>query len=89
MEKMKVLTIRNISSEVSDKLKLAAKKKGKSVNQYVVDLITQQIGISKQKKYTNQFDDLDHLFGKWSKSEYQQIQEKIDSERIIDSELWQ
>ena len=32
---------------------------------------------------------LDHLFGRWDEDEFTQIQQKIDSERRIDAELWQ
>lgn len=31
---------------------------------------------------------MDHLFGIWSEEDYKMIQEKIDSERKIDEELW-
>jgi len=35
------------------------------------------------------FNDLDHLFGIWSEEEFSVIQDIINSQRVIDSELWQ
>ena len=84
---MKAITIRGIDPSVSDKLKKVAKSEGKSVNQLVLDLIKQSVGMQK-KKFNRQYDDLDHLFGKWSRSEFEKIQGFIDSQRKIDPELW-
>ena len=36
---MKAITIRGIDSSVSDKLKQAAKKEGKSVNRFILELM--------------------------------------------------
>ncbi len=84
---MKAITIRGLDPLVSEKLKQVAKKEGKSVNQLVLDLIKQNVGMQK-KKFTRQYDDLDHLFGKWSRSEFEKIEGFIESERKIDPELW-
>ena len=86
---MKAITIRGLDPSVSEKLKQVAKKEGKSVNQLVLDLIKQNVGMQKKKKFTRQYDDLDHLFGKWSRSEFEKIEGFIESERKIDPELWQ
>ena len=87
---MKAITIRGIDSSVSEKLKQVAKTEGKSVNQLVLDLIRQNLGMQKEKKFTRQHNnDLDHLFGKWSRAEFEKIQGFVDSQRNIDSELWQ
>ena len=86
---MKAITIRGIDSSVSEKLKQAADREGKSVNKYIVELISQNLGAQKKKKYSRRYDDLDNLFGKWSKDEYKKIQGHIDNQRKIDPELWQ
>lgn len=85
---MKAITIRGIDSSVSEKLKQIAKTEGKSINQLVLDLIRQHVGMQKQKKFTRQYNDLDHLFGKWSRAEFKKIQGFIDSQRKVDPELW-
>lgn len=86
---MKAITIRGIDSSVSEKLKQVAKNEGKSVNQFVLDMIKQTVGMQKKKKFTQEHKDLDHLFGKWSPAEFEKIQGYIDSRRKIDPELWQ
>ena len=85
---MKAITIRGIDSSVSLKLKQVADTEKKSVNQLVLDMIKQNIGMQKKKKYTRKYNDLDHLFGKWSDAEFEEIQGIINSQRKIDLELW-
>ena len=86
---MKAITIRGIDSSVSSKLKQVAKNEKKSVNQLVLDMIKQNIGMRKRKKYTKKYNDLDHLFGKWTDAEFDNIQGIINSQRKIDLELWE
>jgi hypothetical protein len=85
---MKAITIRGIDSSVSAKLKQTAKNEKKSVNQLIVDMIKQNIGMQK-KRYTKKYNDLDHLFGKWTDAEFEKIQGVINSQRKIDRELWE
>ena len=86
---MKAITIRGIDASVSEKLKQVAKAEGKSVNQLVLDLIRQNMGMQKKKKFTRRHHDLDDLFGKWSHAEFEKIQGFIAFQRKIDPELWQ
>lgn len=86
---MKAITIRGIDSSVSEKLKQAAKTEGKSVNRLLLELINRNVGLQKNKKFTKQYEDLDHLFGKWSSAEFEKIQGLIDMQRKIDTEMWQ
>ena len=58
------------------------------MNQLVLDMIKQNIGMQKKKKYTKKYNDLDHLFGIWTDAEFDKIQSIIDSQRKIDRELW-
>jgi len=46
---MKTITIRGIDSSVSSKLKQVAKEEKKSVNQLVLDMIKQHVGMQKKK----------------------------------------
>ena len=85
---MKTMTVRGIDPELSEKLKIIAKKDGKSVNQVIIDSLKKYYGLQKEKKYTRVHHDLDHLFGRWSSKEFETIQGKIDKERKIDPELW-
>ncbi len=85
---MQTITVRGLNPTLASKLKQAAKKEGKSVNQFVLDTIKKHLGEEKEKKFTVVHHDMDHLFGKWSQREFDLIQGKIDSERKIDKELW-
>ena len=85
---MKSITIRGIEPPVAERLKNEATLEGKSVNQFIKDIINARLGFGNEKKHTATYHDLDHLFGKWDENEFQQIQGKIDSERRIDEELW-
>ena len=86
---MKAVTIRGVEPEVAEKLKLTAAQQGKSVNQLVIQIIKESLGLNKAKKFTHTYTDLDDLFGKWSEGEFKRIQAKIDQGRRIDSELWE
>lgn len=86
---MKSMSLRGIDSATADKLRDIAQKQGKSINQVVLETIQKSLGLDKEPKYTCIYDDLDHLFGKWTQEEFDRIQGKIESERIIDKELWQ
>ncbi|MBA7555624.1 hypothetical protein ES705_48300 [subsurface metagenome] len=86
---MKVITIRGLEPILSEKLKQAAKEEGKSVNQFIIEMLKKNFGLQKKKKYTVSHHDLDHLFGRWTEKEFDQIRNKIDSERKIDKELWE
>jgi hypothetical protein len=86
---MKAVTIRGVEPELAEKLKSAAAKQGKSINQLTLDILKEALGLRKGKKYHREYDDLDDLFGRWSEDEFNEIQSKIDQERQIDPEIWE
>ncbi|MCK4796427.1 MAG: antitoxin [Spirochaetes bacterium] len=77
-----------VDEKLSTILKENAQNSNKSMNQYVLDLLKKSVGLKKDKKYTQVYNDLDHLFGRWSDSDFRKIQGKIDKERVIDEDLW-
>lgn len=85
---MKTITVRRLEPSLAKKLKQVANKEGKSVNQLVIDTIKQYLGMKKEKRFTVVYHDMDHIFGRWSEEEFEQIQGKIDSERKVEKELW-
>lgn len=86
---MKTITIRGVDDHLAEKLKQSARKEAKSVNQFVVDALRGVLGLNKEKMHSSVYDDMDHLFGKWSQEEFDLIQRKINTERRIDRELWE
>ena len=85
---MSSLSIRGVDEKLSTILKAKAQNSNKSMNQYVLDLLKKSAGLKKEKEYTQEYNDLDHLFGLWSDSDFRNIQENIDQERGIDEDLW-
>lgn len=85
---MKAVTIRGVEPEVVEKLKIVAKKQGKSVNYIILELIKTGLGLKKEKKFLRQYDDLDDLFGRWNDDEFKKINDSITTQRKIDPELW-
>jgi hypothetical protein len=84
---MKSMTVRGIDSVLAQKLSRAAKERGESVNQLVVETIRKSFGINKEKRVSRVYDDLDALFGRWSQDEFETIQGTIDQQRTIDEEI--
>ena len=85
---MKTITVRRLEPSLAKKLKQVANKEGKSVNQLVIETIKQYLGMKKERRFTMVYHDMDHIFGRWSEEEFEQIQGKIDSERKVEKELW-
>ena len=73
---MKAFTIRGVEPEVAEKLKTMAEKKGKSINQLVLDFIKKNLGLEKEATHSREYDDLDGLFGSWSDDEFIRIHNK-------------
>ena len=82
------ISIRGIDEKLAALLKKKASLENKSVNQFVLETLKKELGLKKEKRFTQEWSDLDSLFGKWSQEEFLQIQEKITSERQIDEEIW-
>ena len=82
------ISIRGVDEKLSALLKEKASLEHKSVNQFVLETLKKELGLKKEKRFTQEWHDLDSLFGKWSQKEFLQIQEKIDNERQIDEEIW-
>ena len=86
---MSSLSIRGVDPQLAIVLKQQARKSQKSINQFVLEILRQHVGLMKEKHFTREYDDLDNLFGRWSDEEFAYIQGKIDGERKIDWELWE
>lgn len=86
---MKNISLRGLDEELSGRLQQTAKAEGKSVNQLVLETLRRRFGLDKTKRFSNIYDDLDGLFGSWSREEFDRIQGQIDADRRIDAELWE
>jgi len=86
--RMKTITVRNMEPSLAQTLKEVAKREKRSVNQLVIDILKKHCDLEKEKRYTRIHHDMDHLFGRWTQAEFDQIQGRINGERKIDPELW-
>ncbi len=84
----KSMTLRGLDPRLAARLREVARREGKSMNQTVLDALRNQLGLDKSRRFTEVHHDLDHLFGRWDEDEFTRIQQKLDSERRVDSELW-
>ena len=82
------ISIRGVDEKLAVLVKEAAALEHKSVNQFVLETLKRRVGLKKEKRFTQQWHDLDNLFGKWSEEEFTEIQNKITSERQIDEDIW-
>ena len=85
---MKNMTVRGIDPVLAGKLKEAAAQQSKSMNQLVVETLRERFGVGPHKGLSVIHHDMDHLFGKWTVEEFEQVQGEVDAQRQIDPELW-
>jgi hypothetical protein len=82
---MQHLTIRNVPPELAKALEEEKKRRGLSLNQTVVQLLSQATGVAAQGKHHN---GLAALAGTWSAAEFQRFEDAIATTEEVDPELW-
>ena len=83
------LTIRGVGEELHRAIKEHAKRRGLSINRYVLSVIRESVGLGSGKKDLEmEFHDLDHLAGTWSQQAYDEFLRDLESQREIDRGLW-
>jgi hypothetical protein len=80
---MKTLTIRNLPDEIAEALEEEKRRRGGSLNQTVIDLLSQGLGVGAPR--TN---GLARLAGTWTADEHRRFQEAVAPFDAIDSDLW-
>jgi hypothetical protein len=82
---MRHLTIRQVPPELSRALDEEKRRRGKSLNRTVLDLLAQALGLGSPAPRTN---GLAELAGTWSKVELEQFEKAVALTEQIDEELW-
>lgn len=82
---MKVLTIRGVSRRLADALEREKRRRGESLNQTVLAVLSDRLGVGDAGPRRN---GLARLSGSWSSDEARQFDEHIASAVPIDDELW-
>jgi hypothetical protein len=82
---MKVLTIRGVSKRLADALEREKRRRGQSLNQTVLDVLSDRLGVGDAGPRRN---GLARLAGTWSSAEARQFEGHLASAEQIDDELW-
>lgn len=80
---MRTLTIRNVPPEVAEALEREKRRRGESLNQTVIDLLSQGLGVG-----TTRSNGLARLAGSWSEEEFQEFERAVAPFEEIDEDLW-
>ena len=77
------LTVRNLPREVSDALKQEKRRRGTSLNQTVIDLLRQSLGVSGTRS-----NGMARLAGGWTAAEHRQFLGSIRPFEEVDPDMW-
>jgi len=84
---MKIITVRGIDPALDRVIKVRAKQKSLSVNQWVLQALKKVTGTGKEPVFKKHHD-LDALAGGWSKEEVKAFQKNTKIFERIDEDLW-
>ena len=84
---MTQITIRGIDPQIERKIRMMAKKSGKSLNRVILDMIYQHTGLNEKGKKPAAHS-LRKLAGGWSEKDALEFLESIKSCEQIDKEMW-
>ena len=80
---MEDVTVRNVPPEVAKALKREQRRRGGSLNQTVIDLLRQSLGVKPHVRSNG----LPRLAGTWSSEEFRQFEKAVAATEEIDEEL--
>ena len=80
---MKTLTVRNLPPDVAKALAREKQRRGSSLNQTVIDLLKQGLGVSGARS-----NGLAPMAGTWSDEEYRDFERAVAPFEEVDPELW-
>lgn len=81
---MKYLTIRGISLALAQALGQETARRGTSLNQTVIDLLSQALGVGAARRSNG----LRELAGTWGEEEFARFEQAIAPTEQLDEELW-
>jgi len=82
---MKNITVRDIPPELADALDKERRRRGKSLNKTVIQLLGQGLGVPVTAPRSN---GIARLAGSWTLEEHRQFEEAVAPSEQIDPELW-
>ena len=82
---MKQLTVRNVDPTMAKALAAEARRRRKSLNQTVLEVLAQGLGLGPEGSYDN---GLGSLAGTWSEEDLQEFDDATAQFEEVDEELW-
>ena len=82
---MRALTIRNVPRRLADALAREQRRRGRSLNQTVLDLLGQSLGVAEPGGRRN---GLARLAGTWSADDLARFEADTAATEQVDEELW-
>ena len=84
---MKSFPLRGLDDELDKTLKKVAKNTNLSINKLILKILKEKLGLSKKKTHTQEYDDLNFLFGTWNEAEFAEFEAAQAEFNKIDDEL--
>ena len=84
---MTQITLRGIDPELERKIRMLAKKTGRSLNRVILDMIHTSAGLNRKDK-SYPAESLRKLAGGWSEEDAEKFFESIKLFEQIDEEMW-
>jgi hypothetical protein len=82
---MKTLTIRNVPKRLAEALEREKRRRGRSLNQTVLDVLSGGLGVGTAGERRN---GLRQFAGTWTEADRQEFERAIAATEQIDPELW-
>jgi plasmid stability protein len=82
---MKHLTVRNLPPPIAKALEKERRRRGKSLNKTVIELLGQGLAVALPHGRNN---GLRRLAGTWSEAELKRFSKTIEAAEVIDEDLW-
>ena len=83
---MKAITLRDIPEPIAEKIQQQARVNGTSINKTVIELLAKAVNAPRNRR--QEFHDLDHLIGRWSEDESEEVSALFEQQRVVDAEMW-
>jgi plasmid stability protein len=80
---MRTMTVRNIPPELDEALQRERARRGQSLNQTVIDLLGQRLGVGSARS-----NGLARLAGTWTEEEFERFSDAMEPFERVDEELW-
>lgn len=80
---MKHLTVRNLPEEVAEALEQEKSRRGTSLNQTVIDLLEQSLGVTGVRS-----NGLQRFAGRWPEEHFERFEAAMAGFEDVDPELW-